>query len=658
MKKLPILALLFLLAAPAWATPPDASYLFKFSNRSVDQADNLITYTVTAGVASTVSIGNISLGCSAWSFSYDSEGFSAATIALQSAPSSFNGAAIVAGAYVSFGGTGVLGSNPSTATTSSLYTATGYYPFVRVALTSSTGIGSINISVNCWKSPAFISSNAGGGGTTITGGTCTNQVMTAISAPGVPVCTTITSAYVDTSICSNVTCNQTAALATALAASPANCGAGQFPRGINASGVAQNCTKLSQVFFVTAAPGSIAGNLPGDFASDTTNHHFYGCNATSGTAAPACTSVATNGWQQIDSVGGGTPGGSNNDLQVNNAGAFGGGRGTLDSSGNEVLSGGLTTGNGGSVAGYEDLKAGTAHTAAGVGFQAPTTVTTPFLITLPAAPTTGFLLSTGTTDPTTGTLVPGNGTGNVCLTTNCAMTTPNLGTPSAGVLSNATGLPINTGVSGLGAGIAAALALAPSGTGAPCLATGSACAGGGAASITTGYKLMPRGITWGYNSVGGGNTFVATRLQCQYLQPDSNVTITKVTFWISISAPAGTAVNVGIYNSAKTLLNQGQVLTAGGQPQSLTIPSTALLQGSSYWGCVASESATTSIRELLDIAATLNVFNNGATPIFVNQTTNPATGTGAGFALPGTLGATLTPATLVTDVGLLLFSAD
>ncbi len=39
-----------------------------------------------------------------------------------------------------------------------------------------------------------------------------------------------------------------------------------------------------------------------------------------------------------------------------------------------------------------------------------------------------------------------------------AFTTPNLGTPSAGTLTNATGLPVSTGVSGLGTGVASALA--------------------------------------------------------------------------------------------------------------------------------------------------------------------------------------------------------
>lgn len=50
------------------------------------------------------------------------------------------------------------------------------------------------------------------------------------------------------------------------------------------------------------------------------------------------------------------------------------------------------------------------------------------------------------------------GTGALVFGTSPALTTPNLGTPSAATLTNATGLPISTGVSGLGAGVATFLA--------------------------------------------------------------------------------------------------------------------------------------------------------------------------------------------------------
>lgn len=75
---------------------------------------------------------------------------------------------------------------------------------------------------------------------------------------------------------------------------------------------------------------------------------------------------------------------------------------------NLLLPGGITTGVGGGVAGYDFLGQGTA-TAAGtgqVGWLAPVSVTTPFAMKLPAAPITGFLLNTGTSDPSTITFVP------------------------------------------------------------------------------------------------------------------------------------------------------------------------------------------------------------------------------------------------------------
>lgn len=70
---------------------------------------------------------------------------------------------------------------------------------------------------------------------------------------------------------------------------------------------------------------------------------------------------------------------------------------------------------------------------------------------------------TGTTTST--------GTGSAVLSNSPTLVTPSLGTPSAITLTNGAGLPISTGVSGLGTGVAAGLANAATGSGAPVLGT-------------------------------------------------------------------------------------------------------------------------------------------------------------------------------------------
>jgi len=75
-------------------------------------------------------------------------------------------------------------------------------------------------------------------------------------------------------------------------------------------------------------------------------------------------------------------------------------------------------------------------------------------VSLSTADITGTLaVANGGTGVTTST-----GTTNVVLSNSPTLVTPALGTPSAAVLTNATGLPISTGVSGLGTNVATLLA--------------------------------------------------------------------------------------------------------------------------------------------------------------------------------------------------------
>ena len=65
------------------------------------------------------------------------------------------------------------------------------------------------------------------------------------------------------------------------------------------------------------------------------------------------------------------------------------------------------------------------------------------------------------------------GTGDVVMSNSPTLVTPALGTPASATLTNATGLPIGTGVSGLGTGVATALAVNIGSAGAPVLFNGA-----------------------------------------------------------------------------------------------------------------------------------------------------------------------------------------
>jgi hypothetical protein len=106
----------------------------------------------TAGTFVSATVNNKDgAGCDGWTVTYSSFGFATVSVLLQSAPMTTAGAA---GTFVSFAGTILTGfTNPVTATTQGETRATGYYPYVRVQITT-TGTGYLTAEFHGFKSNA------------------------------------------------------------------------------------------------------------------------------------------------------------------------------------------------------------------------------------------------------------------------------------------------------------------------------------------------------------------------------------------------------------------------------------------------------------------------------------------------------------------------
>lgn len=186
---------------------------------------------------------------------------------------------------------------------------------------------------------------------------------------------------------------------------------------------------------------------------------------------------------------------------------------TLDSSGN-IIGASFSTPSG-SVGGYLSLGQGTATTAptASVGFMAPTAVSTKFMMTLPAAPVTGFLLNTGTTDPSVISFVAPNGTGSKV----------QLFTGSAPATNDCAKFDVNGNI----------------------VTAGAACGAGSISGLTTGFFTKAASATTIANSLCDEAITTANTLTCTNTNGAKFVSLSTGTSPPSLTVGSGGVISCG-----------------------------------------------------------------------------------------------------------------
>ncbi len=155
----PIVLVLFasgLLLGQGPTSQPNFEINYRFTNRTGETPDGKVTLTPGAGPT----INNISTAIVAWQLSYTSEGFSAVSLTLETAPRTFSGTtggSTPGGTWSTFGGTSLVGALPLTATDQATYAGYSYYPYLRVNLSTHTGTGTVEVRLQGWKSDNYYS---------------------------------------------------------------------------------------------------------------------------------------------------------------------------------------------------------------------------------------------------------------------------------------------------------------------------------------------------------------------------------------------------------------------------------------------------------------------------------------------------------------------
>jgi len=194
---------------------------------------------------------------------------------------------------------------------------------------------------------------------------------------------------------------------------------------------------------------------------------------------------------------------------------------------------------------------------------------------------TGKGLVTGGTNPTTfsgygisdtsanlaASLTDETGSGSAVFATSPTLVTPILGTPQSGTLTSCSGLPISSGVSGLGTGVATALAINVGTAGSPVLNAGAL--GTPSSGTLTNCTGLPVGGITGTLPVANGGTGVTTSTGTGNVVLNTNPALTNPTvtnyveFFYTITYAS--AMTISLANGTM------QTVSLGGSP-TITMP--------------------------------------------------------------------------------------